>query len=188
MASQGPLTVGTVADDATIGNIAWTSIANARVEDGSVAQAIVSSSDVGSHYCKGTNCVFSIPSTAIIDGVLCEVKKKTGIHTAGETFSDLSVRLFIGGSYQGDNRASGVDWPSPLTWFSYGASFIQWGLSAAVLNPTNINASTFGFSIAGKDDVVNPPSTGRMQIDSMRITVYYTVPATLMFPFWFMNT
>ena len=71
----GALSPGTIADDATVGTVAWTNPDNAKVSDN--VYATVSLIGIGiSHYLKATNFGFSIPTGATINGILVEIEKK----------------------------------------------------------------------------------------------------------------
>jgi len=73
-ADEGANSPGTMADDATVGTVAWSNPDRAKsLADGN-ATAVLSSLGV-SHYLKATNFGFSIPTGATIDGILAEINK-----------------------------------------------------------------------------------------------------------------
>ncbi|OGY90712.1 MAG: hypothetical protein A3B31_02620 [Candidatus Komeilibacteria bacterium RIFCSPLOWO2_01_FULL_53_11] len=166
--SSGPNYPGTAADDSSVGSIAWSSVDNIKADDSSVAVAILTATNAESHYAKGTNFSFSIPTTATINGVVLEVEKKVGTCTVGTSISDNSVRLVKNGSVSGDDKQQGTAWPTSLTYATYGGAADLWGLS---LTPADINLTNFGAVIQA---MAVPAATCRANIDAMRITVYYT--------------
>ena len=169
MASQGPLSPGTVVDDATVGTVAWINPDNAKVSDDSKARASLSSTI--SHYLKATNFGFSIPTGATINGILVEVERlMTGTQP---NVKDSKVLIIKGGVIGSTDKADTVNvWPLTDTYKSYGSSSELWG---ETWTPADINDSGFGFVISatGFADV----SSAKADVDHIRITVYYTVEA-----------
>ena len=76
MATQGPNSGGTFANDVTVGTIAWTTPSNAAISDGVFTAAAVLCSTAASNYLKATNFGFSIPVGSTINGILVEIQKK----------------------------------------------------------------------------------------------------------------
>lgn len=174
MASEGPNSPGTLADDSSVGTEEWTDESNAAASDDAYA------------------------ATAL----------------TGTATKDNSVRLVVGGSVTGDDKASGSFWPGsdPDSYVSYGSSSDDWSAS---LTPTNVNASDFGVAVSCKSAFSGPSvsyylkatnfgfsipaeatingvvfelerwtagGSGRdPRIDHMRLTVYYTVPDTSLY-------
>lgn len=163
MPSQGPLGPGTGADDATAGNKVWTNPGNITAEDGVFAACTSIILPVISHYLKATNFGFSIPAGATINGILVEWKTQN----SGGTFTDNSIKIVQGGTISGNENANGTNWPRTLQYVGYGSSTDLWGLSWA---SSDINSSGFG-AVAS---VNVPGSTSTLQVDYVRITVYYT--------------
>lgn len=160
MASQGPLTVGTGADDAGIGTLAWNSPGNITASDSSYATASPGGASATTHYLKGTNCGFSIPAGATINGILVEINR----HGSGSTaVQDNSVILTLASS---QDKAAGGNWPTSDTRASYGGSSDLWGTSPT---PTDINASTFGAKISA-----TVASAQTALVNDIQITVTYT--------------
>lgn len=174
-----------VVDQTGIGTVVWSLPANAKTEDGTVAVANLGPVNKTSHYLWATSFNFSIPSGATIDGIVARVKKRTGVKTIGEEMNDAALRLIVGGAVAGNDKASATYWPGVLTWFSYGTGTTdKWGLTPT---DTQVNASNFGLAIAGVDLLLAPGSV-RGNVDAMELTVYYTIPSTLIYPYWYFGT
>lgn len=170
MASQGPNSAGTGADDATIGTSSWSSPGNVTSSNDSRASTGVPASGGISHYLKATNFGFSVPAGATIDGIYveCECLHFTG---GGPDIFDSSIRLVIGGSFTGDNKADGTGWPYSDTYKVWGGSSDLWGTTPSV---SDVNASDFGVGISARNTAGGERSA---HIDHIRITVYYTEAA-----------
>ena len=171
---------GTMADDATVGIVAWSNPDNAKVSDNVYAMA--SLSDQQSHYLKATNFGFSIPAGATIDGILVEVEVQS-THGYMVTDVDSSVKIVKSDSSLGtQNKAVGTRIPSAInTYLSYGSSSDLWGETWAY---TDINDTDFGvvFSSYGTYD----DESATHNVDHIRITVYYTETSTISpFPSFF---
>jgi hypothetical protein len=137
---------GTLADDASIGSTAWSSPGNAGAADSAYATA-TSSGSTPTHYLKGTNFGFAVPTdgTETIVGVLLEVFCKAD---AAATAHD--VRMVVGGSVVGNNQATtaGLSTGAGGT-LSYGGtnSLAAWGVAPT---PAQVNATDFGFVFSAK--------------------------------------
>ena len=174
MATQGPNSPGTMADDATVGTVAWTTPDNAKVSDNIYTTAVmtVNVNNHPSHYLVATNFGFSIPTGATINGILVEFER---YKNAGG-ITDNIVKLVKGGVISGNDKAntladawgagSGNERYDPYP--SSGASTDLWGLT---LTPSDINASNFGVAISAE---YTGGTTGTALVDHIRITVYYT--------------
>jgi hypothetical protein len=180
MASQGPLGVGTGADDSSTGVTAWSNPGNITADDGTYATAAITS--VGfqtavTHFLKATNFGFSIPSGATIDGVVAVFNRKcvlSGTAICRDNSSQTAVKLVIGGSVTGNNKAgTNVDWSNGSDEDkSFGASNDLWGTTPT---DSQVNASDFGVVISATQTVVGGTSTA--YVDYVSITVYYTAAA-----------
>lgn len=160
---------GAGADDASVGSQAWSNPGNVTAEDATNASVGLSSSET-SHYLKATQFGFAIPATATIVGVLVRVKRKADNVTL--LMADDAVKLTVGGSVVGDNKADTLtNWPSSLGFAEYGGSGDMWGLTASTLNPTNVNASTFGVVVAVNAQGAMGPENA--YIDYIEITITY---------------
>lgn len=172
MSSSGPNSPGTGSTAARGGNVgAWTNASNVLASDNSYATGYGLSgvSPTYTNYLTATNFGFSIPSGATIDGIVVEIERKA---IGGVPFhiKDSILSLIKGGTISGDNKASGTDWDTTETYYSYGSSSDLWGLT---LTDTDVNASTFGVALS-----VGAGATGKgsaaVVVDHIRITVYYT--------------
>ena len=146
---------GTMADDATVGTVAWSNPDNAKASDDNYSTVAGLS-----HYLKATNFGFAIPTGATINGILVEIEQKD----FGSNGSENSIKIVKGGVISGDEKSTGANMPDADAYVSYGSSSDLWGLSWTM---DDINLTTFGvvFSVNGVTGV---------SIDHIRITVYYT--------------
>jgi hypothetical protein len=162
MSSQGPLNGATAADDATVGAVSLSNMANALLSDGSFASAILLLGQV-THYLKVTNFGFTIPSDATIDGVFAEIQRNATVSIA---MTDNSVKLVKGGSISGSEKARSTQWPTASAYQTYGGATDLWGLT---LTPADVNLSTFGIVISAVAGI-----SATANIDHIRLTVYWT--------------
>ena len=171
MADTGAISPGTMADDATVGTVAWTNPDNAKVSDSVYATAVVANTEI-THYLKATNFGFVIPTGATINGILVEVEKKD---TFGNSVvsADNAVRIIKGGVIGSTDKSSLDHWLFAEAYKSYGSSTDLWG---ETWTASDINDATFGFAISAKG--INASFSGSLKVDHIRITVYYTVPVT----------
>lgn len=179
MLSQGPKSPSTLADDASFGTIVWTNPSNASSSDNVYAEATTGSDGVNSHYLKATNFGFSLPTNAIIRGILVEVERQS--NSVGIQFArDSRVRIVKSGTIGSTDKADTVTlWPLADAYVSYGSIADLWGELWTV---SDINNSTTGFVIAAQD----PAGAGSgllADIDHIRMTVYYDFPNPLALTF-----
>ncbi len=175
--TQGPLLCATAAhlDRAGSGGGSggpWVNPGNATVDNGTVADTgtvVYQTTTVYTDYLTMTNCGFSIPAGATIDGVTVEYNGYTS-GAGGSKVIDSDVKLVIGVATTGTSQADTVTvWPTVVsTILLRGGAANTWG---ATLNDTNVNASTFGVAVsvrgnAAKNQIGN--------IDYARITITYT--------------
>jgi hypothetical protein len=161
VASQGPFTGASGADDASIGTVGWSNVSNAGSSNDQYATVGLGVNKT-SHYIRGTNYGFTIPAGANIDGVVVGVERKSS-STPGT--HDASCRLYTG-SFVGSERATATAWPTTDAYEDHGGPTDVWGVA---LTDAIVNASTFGFGIAVFGSLITA------SIDHARITVYYTV-------------
>lgn len=170
MASSGPNSGGTFANEASVGTVDWNNPTRAVASDDSKATCYVGLAAVTTHYLKATNFGFAIPVGATIVGILVEFEKGRADEFLPK---DYSVRIVKDGTIQGDEKADTVtSWPASDTYVSHGGAADLWGLSWTL---DDINDSTFGVVIAA-----SLASWATARIDHLRITVYYT-PSVLNF-------
>lgn len=166
--------VGTGADDGAVGTVAWTNPGNITASGSGVASCVPADAAI-THYIKGTNCGFAIDLLATIIGIKVEIRKRlTGTITT-ETAHDNRVRIVkANGSIGTTDKSSADVWLSALTYSVYGGPFDLWG---ETWTPTDVNDADFGAVLAA---TVADPDTdgGTLEVDHMRVTVYYTLPAS----------
>lgn len=162
MGSIGPNSGTVFADDATVGTVAVTNPSNAGLSDDVVASSTLLLGQV-SHYLKATGFGFAIPPDAAIDGIVVEVERSA---TLSVSITDSNVKLVKGGVIGGADKATGTNWPTTDAYTSYGSSTDLWGQA---WTPSDINGSGFGVAIAA-----TALAGAGVQIDHIRITVYYT--------------
>lgn len=161
MGVVGPLSPATLSDDATVGTVAFSNVANAGLSDDIYATVILLLSQV-SHYLKAQGFGFQIPPDAIILGIVVEIERSASL---GASIQDSSVKLVKAGVIGGTEKASVSNWPTSDAYATYGSSSDVWGQA---WTPVDINLSTFGIAIA-----VTALAGATVSIDHLRITVYY---------------
>lgn len=163
----GPLYPGTAVDGGG-GNQVWSNPGNVSSVNATNATVGFPGGGDGSNYLFAKNFGFSIPSTAVIEGIQVEYLRK-GINAACG-----SVKLT-----KASNTPVGAEladyfndfWPSSLGWFTYGGATELWGTT---WTPAEINSTNFGVGISS----YNTHGGGSGEIDAIRITVWWrTAPA-----------
>ena len=168
----GVTSPGTMADDDTIGTSPWTDPDNAKISDDSDARALISTNVQLSHYLKATNFGFSIPVGATIDGIVVEIERQQ-LGAGAVTPQDNEVKIVKADASIGDeNKASANEWPLSDAIASYGAIDDLWSESWSA---ANINDSNFGVVLSIWDPDRSGGGPTVMDVDHIRITVYYTI-------------
>lgn len=182
-ATQGPLSPGTVADDASVGSMAWINPSNVVASDSVYATTAIGAA-VGqeSHYLKATNFGFSVPADSTIDGILVEVERSwvngsmsygniNDTVTSGMPDGTGGSRIIKGGLTSSTDVSLGSEWTNPKSRVLFGSAVSLWG---ETWTPADINSSNFGFAMSAVG--YNGPSgtDPTAQVDHIRITVYYT--------------
>lgn len=156
------LSASTIKNAGGAGTIAWSNPSYAMASDNQRATVTLQTAQT-SKYLKATGFGFNVPDNAVIGGVLVEVETSEGL--PGTTIQNSSIRLVVGGTVQGDDKAGGCI-TTLDTYIPYGSSTELWGLT---LTPAAINDANFGVAtayLAMIDDTV--------RVDHIRITVYYS--------------
>ncbi len=161
---------GTMADDATVGTVAWSNPDNAKVSDNVYATASVNATI--SHYLKATNFGFAIPTGATIDGILVEVEKKHGGGTSRNQDSAAKIVKSDGTIGTTDKKIEG-NWTTTDTYYSYGGATDKWG---ETWTPTDINDADFGFVFSITGEAERGGAIG--SVDHIRITVTYSTASS----------
>lgn len=170
-ADTGAVSPGTVAEDTTVGSVSWSNYTNVTSSD-DLYTTVTTGVFIGtiSYYIKSTNFGFSVPNGATIDGVVVSVERhKTGAPNA----KDSSLRLVIGGSITGDDKADTVTvWPTSDGTATYGSSSDLWGTMPSA---SDVNASNFGIVLATTGGTGGGGGQdANFFVDHITITVYYT--------------
>jgi hypothetical protein len=163
MADTGFKSPGTMADDSSVGAIAWGNVDNAKLSDNNMAGATLGAFDI-SHYLKATNFSMGVPAGATINGIEVTIECYSQQYVV-----DNSVKIVKGGSISGDEKSLGATWPNPENTVTFGGATNLWGLSWSV---AEINSSDFGFVISAYRNA--PFASETAQVDHIQIKVYYT--------------
>jgi len=153
---------GTFANDTAVGSVAWVNLSNVAASDDTYATAVLIHPQT-TYYLKATNFGFSIPMGNKIDGIEVKAERKESFGGA----EDNSIKLAKGGTIQGDDKSTGVDYPLTDGIITYGGATDLWGLTWML---SDINASNFGVG----DSAKSLPGAPLPQIDHIEITVYYS--------------
>lgn len=164
MASQGPNSPGTLADDGSVGSTAWSNPTNAAASDDS--RATCGGVSGPSHYLKATNFGFSIPSSATIVGI--EVSIERSAASASPAVTDNRVNLVLAGTIQSYNNADPDQWPTSDAAEIHGGATDLW--NQVGLTPADINDSGFGCALSAN------MANNTARVDHITITVYYVEP------------
>jgi len=154
---------GTMADDTSVGTIAWSNPDNAKVSDNVYATA-TKASNGQTHRLVATNFGFSIPAGATINGIIVESEIK---YSGGNGVINGNRQLLKAGSLTGTGKSNGDSWPATDTYDSWGSSSDLWG---ATLSADDVNNSGFGVGLYAYGYGANWIA----YVDHIRITVYYT--------------
>ena len=168
MATQGPLSPGTVVNDTGVGTVAWSSPGNATASDNVRASASVPTT-ASSNYLKATNFGFTLPAGAIINGIKLEIEKQA----VSLDVLDNRIRLVKGGVIGTVDRNNGSAWPGTDTYVTHGSSSDLWG---DTWTASDINDTGFGFAASCTN---NDAITISCLIDHGRITITYTPGSTI---------
>jgi len=172
MASEGPNSPGTMANDDTVGTKDWTNPDNAKVSDDSYAVCSFGFFKAGiSHYLKATNFGFTIPAGATINGIKVEVELYSSRDGGGSGYPDYDKYVNIVKSddtFGSENKATETDIDTSQTIVTYGGSEDLWSEEWTV---EDINSANFGVGYSAYVWGGGPLS---VLVDHIRITVYYT--------------
>lgn len=169
-ASEGPNNPDTAANvDRPVATSPWVSASNATASDNSyVTTSVGTTGAAASDYLQATDFDFAIPSGATIDGIIVEVEGKSSDGLGG----DDDARLMAGSGIVGSDQGPGAGFPTSDTYATYGSSSNLWGTT---WSDTDINATTFGFSLSVRK--LSGFGGSNVSVDHIRITVHYTEAA-----------
>jgi hypothetical protein len=164
----GPLSPGTVADDASVGTVAWILMDYAKVEDANFAAAPIFGASVITHYLKLTAFGLVVPGNAVVRGISARVKRRQ----FNNPVRDYRIRIVKGGVIGATEMADLVTvWgtsPALGAYKSYGGPEELWGEQ---WGPGDID-SGFGIAIsATSDPVIGGAHTAL--VNHVYLTVYY---------------
>jgi len=174
MTTSGPNSPGTMADDATVGTVAWSNPDNAKVSDDVYATVEGRDSSFLTHYLKATNFGFSIPTGATINGITVEVEAKTD--TTNTALRSYTYAKIVKGGTIGtynDNHTPAAGYYPTLDAYTSFPETVTNDLFGTTWTAEDINNS--GFGVATIVFVLAGLTAGKfVSIDHIRITVYYT--------------
>lgn len=179
-ASTGDISCGSFASNNAVGTAAWTSPGNAAANDASYTSVALNAST--SQYLTATNCSFSIPTGATINGITVKIERRSLDPSPTGCIDDSSVRLFKAGAATGDNKAigtPGVDCNiANNTTVTYGGTSDLWGTT---WTESDIENSGFG---VGFSAVEADGENEDVQVDHITIAVEYTEASALIRSFF----
>lgn len=146
----------------------WTNLGNITAQDGTLVTGDISGGGYDTGLMTVTNFGFSLPSNAIVRGIIAEIYK------VGTSAEDTSIQLRTSTKTSIDRGYPGSAWPTGT------GGYVVHGLTDTDLwgvawTASDINSSTFGIQI----DANNITGGGTASIDTVRITVYWDyVPLT----------
>ena len=149
----------------------WTNPNNVLSSDNVYATVTLSPgypSNSVSNYDRVDDFGFSIPATATINGIVCTVERKA---SSASAIRDFSVVIIKDGTPTGnDKKDTSTYWSTTEGEVSYGSPTDLWGTT---WTPSNINHPDTGFAV--RCEYVPAYNSATAYIDSMKMTVYYTV-------------
>lgn len=172
MATSGPNSPATIIDNSG-GDFTWSNPGNAASSNNSYAVCDGLSDGPNpllTNRLKATNFGFSIPSDAVINGVVVEIEIKAhilGNSSLSADCTDQDLKLVKAGTAAGINKTSNAAILTTDSYKSFGGPTDLWGLS---LVAADINSSTFGCQYQAS---FNEDNDCTISVDHIRITVYY---------------
>ena len=160
----GPNSPTVVADDASIGTVAWTNPQNAAAMDTVYAQTGIMGSNQLSHYLKATGFNFTPLPGRTPSGIVVELRKK---ERYWQFFKDEEVRLVQGGVVVGENRPVAINHLEPK-YSVHGRPTDLWGLTPTA---ADLASPDFGVALASRNSRTS--GSGQAQIDHIRMWLLY---------------
>lgn len=142
----------------------WSNPANARVSDGVVATASLTTADDQSQFLTASSLGFTIPSTAQVRGITVTIVAK-GTAADPSDVRDESLRLAPNGSPAGANKAN-ARYTSGLLTRTYGGPSDLWGVAG--LTPAIVNGAGFGLWLSVR---FHGTGNATADVDAMTIAV-----------------
>ncbi len=173
--TSGPNNGSVFSDDSAVGSFAWLHPANALSSNDIYTTTTVSNHGHPTHYLKASGFNFNIPASSTINGIEVRIERKqTCYFNCSGSHADVKddvVKLVKGVLVIGANHDSSTVWPSSDTVKTYGSATDKW--TSTLWTVSDINSSTFGVVLsAGRDE----DGVSVLSVDSISITVYYTLP------------
>lgn len=167
MANTGFIAAGSGANDASLGDVAWSNPTAILTDNGSRATSALAVGQSTQHLDSSSHGI-AIPAGATIDGIVVRIQKQTGV--ASSTVKDVTVQLLKAGVATGDNKAdTSTDWPNGDVDVDHGGAADLWGTT---WTESDIEDSGFGVRVRA---VNNHGSSSRTpKVDIVSIDVYYT--------------
>ena len=165
MANTAATSPGTMADDATVGTVAWTNPNNAKVSDNIYSTIADQDGDVTTHYLKATNFGFAIPTGATIDGIVVEIERKD---SGANDWRDSRISIVkANGTIGTTNKSTSAFWSTIEGYVSFGGATDKWG---ETWTEADIEDIDFGVVFSA----YQYSSGTSISVDHIRITIYYT--------------
>jgi hypothetical protein len=150
----------------------WTAVTNIEASDNAFSTASL----LPNGSCNNNSCYFSqdltpsdygfsIPSNAVITGIVVAVSRKG---SAANAITDSIIQLVINNFPAGDNLAVNEAWTTTNDTYTYGSSTNLWGAS---WTPSLINDITFGVLVKAKNISAVQQTAS---VDWIGMTVYYS--------------
>jgi hypothetical protein len=169
-----PTYASTAANDSSIGTTAWNNPTYGTTSNDSKADVSLAKNAGVSQALKATGFGFAIPTNARIDGIKVEWEKSDNLDGGAGDTVDNAVRIVKAGAIGSTDLSNATGWTQTDTFVSYGGASELWGDSWTA---GDINGATFGAAISAKNAKQSGGGAATIAyIDSVRITVTYTLP------------
>ena len=171
----GPLTAGSVSNNATVGTIGWGSLLNTQLSDNSYSSAGTTLgvlSSAFSNYIVFKNFGFTVPSGASICGIEVTREASASGLLVGSSIRDNDIRIVKNNVIGGINHAAPGNWPGTDATTTVGGIADDWGLAWTA---GDINSSDFGVAISVRLGSGLASLFLSANIDRVSITVYYNL-------------
>ncbi|HET9285418.1 MAG TPA: hypothetical protein VFR24_25995 [Candidatus Angelobacter sp.] len=146
----------------------WSNPTNALANDGVFATALIPS-NLSSNQLQVTNFGFSIPAGSTINGIQVDTENQS----ASSTLMSIQIQILQGGAAAGTAKSGNPPnaYPAVKAFVTFGNGTDLWGTTWA---PSDINSTGFGV----QQQAFNASTSfGSANVDFVRITVFYTLPA-----------
>jgi Tfp pilus assembly protein PilX len=141
----------------------WTSSTNVYTSNSVYATNSISSNSTGATLTvKGYG--FSIPTSAVIDGISVSVIRKASV---SNTISDSTVQLLKAGNPVGSNKASSSKWGTSNSTVNYGDTDDLW---STTWTAADVNNANFGVKFVAKAG----STAATASVDYISVTVTYS--------------